>query len=262
MENIRIGITEQGDGGLDLSWQNRLGDVNGAVIITKNLNDRCIQALLRQHGYGHKLILHCGCTGWGGLAMEPNVPGYIWQINQLIRLAAAGFPKENIVLRIDPILPTPQGLTAVTNVLNKIQEMQAGNKFPEQIRIRISVMDMYRHVQERFKEKGWKPPYGTYFYAPKWMMDRLTNLLSKYPYTYETCAEKYLNAPIYEKVGCISHKDLSLLGLHTDNTDVNPQNRTGCLCLCAKTELLTRKQQCPHKCLYCYWRTSLIKQSL
>lgn len=30
--------------------------------------------------------------------------------------------------------------------------------------------------------------------------------------------------------------------------------RKGCLCPSNKYELLKNKKQCPHGCLYCYWR--------
>lgn len=33
----RIGITERGDAGLDLSWQHKMDTVDGAIVITKYL---------------------------------------------------------------------------------------------------------------------------------------------------------------------------------------------------------------------------------
>ena len=37
-------------------------------------------------------------------------------------------------------------------------------------------------------------------------------------------------------------------------TEINRQNRNGCLCLACKKEMLTQKHPCAHKCLYCYWK--------
>ena len=68
----KIGVTEAGDAGLDLSWVSKLFDVN--VIITKHLtpkNTALIKALLNNKD---KIILHCTCTGYGGTLMEKNVP--------------------------------------------------------------------------------------------------------------------------------------------------------------------------------------------
>lgn len=35
MPKYKIGITEAGDAGLDLSWANKLDTVDGAIVITK-----------------------------------------------------------------------------------------------------------------------------------------------------------------------------------------------------------------------------------
>lgn len=250
--NTYIGITEQGDGGLDLSWADKLSSVSGAIVITKNLNDRCIRKLLEHRD---NVILHCGCTGLGGTVYEPNVPTYGWQLNQLADLIHQGFDAEHVVLRIDPIIPTPYGLGRVRDVLNYVRLMQKGGQLPDDLRVRISVIDMYPHARERFTKAGVALPYGEKFYAPAYMMNELTHLLRQYPFRYETCAERFLTAEIYEKTGCVSKKDLEILGIETDQEfQTNMQNRSGCLCLSAKRELLTQKKQCPHKCLYCYWR--------
>lgn len=248
---ITIGITEQGDGGLDLSWTDRLNKVNGAVVITKNLNDNCIKKLIQ---HKNKIILHCGCTGMGGTLYEPNVPSPVTQMTQLANLIAQGFDPEHVVLRIDPIIPTPEGLNYTKNVLDLLQAYRLNNLLPK-LRIRISVIDMYPHARKRFEEAGLPLPYNNNFYASFAQLNSLTRLLAMYPYRYETCAEPFLNTNIYEHTGCISEKDLKVLGLTLDeNTSVNPQNRKGCLCLTVKRELLSNKRQCPHGCRYCYWR--------
>lgn len=247
---ITIGITEQGDGGLDLSWADKLNNISGAIIITKNLNPACKKQLLK---HKDKVILHCGCTGMGQSVYEPNVPHFRYQIFELMKLISKGFDPSHIVLRIDPILPTVQGLLCTKAVLDHVQGLQKTDKLPE-LRIRISVMDCYPHVRQRFTQADIPVPY-TQFYANKFQMRQVTNLLSQYPYVYETCAEKYLNSPIYKQTGCVSEQDLKILNITPDkNFYTNPQNRNGCLCLSCKRELLTKKQRCPHKCLYCYWR--------
>lgn len=249
---IKIGITEQGDGGLDLSWAEKMDTVDGAIIITKNLNDNVINKLLM---HKDKVIVHCGCTGMGGTAYEPNVPSFDWQLNQLAKLINLGFHANHAVLRIDPIIPTPEGIAYVKNVLDQFHTMQQNGTLPANIRIRISVIDMYPHVRERFTKASLPLPYGNQFYAPFNMMNHLTKTLRQYPYTYETCAERFLNDTIYEKTGCVSAKDAAQLTLDVaDVNDINMQNRSGCLCLSCKKELLSSKHPCPHKCAYCYWK--------
>lgn len=87
---MRIGITERGDAGIDLSWTGHLDSVNGAILITKNLTDGFCRAVLDNKDR-HPLIIHAGCTGWGGSALEPRVPRYHDQLGRLSKLIADGF---------------------------------------------------------------------------------------------------------------------------------------------------------------------------
>ena len=43
---MKIGITERGDAGLNFDWRDKLPSVDGAVLITKCLNDDFIEAVL------------------------------------------------------------------------------------------------------------------------------------------------------------------------------------------------------------------------
>lgn len=60
MAKYKIGITERGDAGLDLSWASKLDTVDGAVVITKCLSPACRDALLTNK---EKLILHATQIG-------------------------------------------------------------------------------------------------------------------------------------------------------------------------------------------------------
>lgn len=41
MPAYKIGITEAGDAGVDLSWVDKMGSVDGAVLITKCISPNC-----------------------------------------------------------------------------------------------------------------------------------------------------------------------------------------------------------------------------
>lgn len=252
---MRIGITERGDAGIDLSWTGRLDSVNGAILITKNLMDGFCRAVLDSKDH-HPLIIHAGCTGWGGSALEPRVPRYHDQLGRLSKLITDGFPAKRCVLRIDPIIPTPAGLDAVRHVLN----YAANDPNLAHLRVRISVLDEYKHVKERLTAKGYSPfyPNGAFQASPE-QFDAVRRMLeqthTESGFHFETCAEPALgDSDAIERCGCISAKDLDLMGLPAPDTGVNPQHRHGCLCLSCKHELLSNRKQCPHGCLYCYWR--------
>lgn len=235
----KIGVTEAGDAGLDLSWVSKLFDVN--VIITKHLtpkNTALIKALLNNKD---KIILHCTCTGYGGTKMEQNVPTPPEVHDGVQHLIRQGFPVEQIVLRTDPIIPTQKGINRVKRVWDLFQDTKIK-------RCRYSVIDMYPHTKQRILDVYGTVPFNT-FKAPKHMMDALKNEVENYgKYEFESCAE---NLP--KQVGCISKKDFDILNVPFKNPKGGFQ-RSGCLCAAGKTELLNNKKRCPSGCLYCYWK--------
>ncbi len=247
---MQIGVTERGDAGIDLSWVEKLETVDGVILITKKLTDGCIEKILENK---EKIILHLTCTGFGGSILEPNVPEYKKQIEQCKKLIEKGFSSYQIVLRIDPIIPTEKGLITAQTVLDYTLSLNLGIQ-----RVRISVIDMYPHVRERFVKKGVPLPYGESFSASTEQFRMVNNWVrdnkAKYKnVSFECCAENRLH--FAEQVGCVSNKDLGLLGLKRIDTDSIGFQRNGCLCLGCKTELLENKTPCKHQCLYCYWKT-------
>lgn len=249
---MRIGITERGDAGIDYSWYGNLVAVDGAVIITKKMSEKFNELMLKAI---KPCILHCTCTGWGGTWLEPNVPDYRTQIGFLEKLLDAGFPAERIVLRLDPVIPTEEGLERACAVLDYVQ----GTGLPV-ARVRFSVLDEYRHVKERLKTLGKEPfyPDGN-FQASISQKSNTVRALSTYPFTFESCAEDWAadgNGKFAAK-GCVSTDDIELMGLEPSvSFTENMQRRRGCHCLSCKTELLGKKKQCSNQCVYCYWRSN------
>lgn len=245
---MKIGITERGDPSLDFSWKEKIDDMDGVIFVTKNLTDKLIEETTP---YWDKIIFHITCTGYGGTVVEPNIPTFDKQLSQALKLVKMGFSKERAVIRIDPIIPTDRGLKTACKVL--LNAYNLGFR-----RFRISLLDCYPHVRERMKLVRIEPPYGDNGFSPTNNMfentDSVVRQLKaiKSDIIIESCAEGKLKET--EKVGCISHKDLALLGLSVENVDSVGYQRKGCLCCSAKTELLSEKKRCPYKCLYCYWK--------
>ena len=255
MTNFKFGITEYSDPSVNYSWVYSIQNVDAAILITKNLTEHFRNKVLELHRAGKPIIVHCTCTGWGGSILEPNIPSYSEQLNNLSRLILAGFPVERVVIRIDPIIPTDAGLAQVKQVL--AHAWRNGFK-PENTRVRFSIYDEYKHSALRLNQAGYSSFYNGSFYAPSGMMENAKKLLASLPYTFETCAEDQFSVlSNVEVTGCISKKDFNILGLDipSDVTE-NPQHRNGCHCLSCKTELIkvSRKQKCPYGCLYCFWK--------
>lgn len=240
----KIGVTERGDAATDLSWVAKLPTVDGCVVITKNpTHPKVHEALLEN---AHKCMLHATITGWGSSAIEPNVPTWDKSVLAVANLVSRGFPISHVVIRVDPIMPW--------NVTPSYNVVCSAYKFGFR-RFRFSVLDTYPHMTERFHTAGLGTPSDLGISKAEGIArvnDMIAKLRAQYPdITIECCAEPTLNA---EHCGCVSQKDLQILGLPCDNIDQVGYQRPACLCYSGKTELLTNKKRCPHQCLYCYWR--------
>lgn len=172
----------------------------------------------------------------------------------LEKLVLKGFPLTNIVLRVDPIIPTAEGIQRACMVL------EYAHSRLDIKRIRISILDEYRHVKNRLESMGHDTFYpGNSFYATKDMMNNVVSALTKLPYVYETCAEDLLasKSKQFKITGCVSELDLDIMGIEVpEGLLENMQNRRGCHCLSCKKELLSYKAQCPNRCVYCYWQNN------
>lgn len=247
-----VGITERGDAsncyienlqqnlfGIKevFKWEEKLGKVDFAILITKCVTDDFIEAVLR---HKNKVLLHATVTGYGGTIIEPNVFTKEKSHMQVKKLLSLGFPVQQIVLRVDPIIPSDKGIEKAKEVLELFSD--TGIK-----RVRYSFLDVYPHVAERFKAAGIKLPYET-FRAPDAMISKARAAIHEYDslYDFESCAEGDV-----DKVGCISEKDYKIMNIPFKIESTSHQ-RKGCSCV-NKKELLSECKRCSHQCLYCYW---------
>jgi hypothetical protein len=235
----KIGITERGDAALDLSWKKWVQeDKKPAVLITKDPRTLFLHLEGRDN-----VIVHCTITGNGGTVLEPNVRPYTSALTGL-HLIEGLLGIERVVLRIDPIIPYGKYLGRAASVAET-----AAIAYQKDLRTRISFMDNYNHVKERWANAALAPlPYD--FHAC--IIDRMNaelrirNALKPLPQP-EVCGE-----PGFKCTGCISKLDCEILGVEPSKG--TSQQRKACACLSLKHELLKSKGRCAHQCLYCYWK--------
>lgn len=231
----KIGITERGDAALHLGWQEWV-QTNGrpAVLITKNplLLDNFLSGM-------ENIIVHATITGMGRTIIEPGVIYSKEACKGVVRLVEK-FGVKRVILRCDPVIPTDQGILTAQGVIEPLRSL-----FPN-MRMKISFMDLYPHVKERFRDAGVlkRIPWGT-FDAPLELKKKAWERLGK-P---EICGEKDL--PV---TGCISETDCNILGVELDDSIGKSKQRACCACIGVKTELLDHPNRCKHGCLYCYWK--------
>jgi DNA repair photolyase len=234
---IKIGVTERGDAGLNFAWINKARDCNGVILITKHLSYNFIDEVARVNS-----IVHATITGLGGSIYEPNVPNLSVSKLYFDKLIEK-IGHERVILRIDPIIPTEDGIAKAINVYEQIH-VKGGKR----TRVRISFMDNYPHVKERFKRLGLNPlPYD--FHSP---LELRKKIASYFPDA-EICGE-----PGFQCIGCVSEKDLKVLNINAPPLRgydrIRSFQRPECKCLTYKTEILTKRGRCDHQCIYCYWK--------
>lgn len=231
-----IGITERGDAALDYPevFRAMISRVYaGAVLITKA--PHVLEKCLAENPPPIPYIVHCTITGWGGTIMEPNVAPLTKTIKAYHKLKAR--LGDRCVLRVDPIIPTDEGFTRACLA---IREAKGG-------RVRISFLDNYAHVKQRFAAAG-VPQLPYTMHAPVNARLAVLPILEEIsPGGLEVCGE-----PGIACTGCISQRDLDLMGLG-QGTGRKGQRKT-CECIAAKREILSVRGPCGHRCLYCYWR--------
>lgn len=241
-----IGITETSDPAFHLDIFNHLHE--GNIIITKSLTNKLLEKLIE---HKERCILHMTCTGMGGTKIEPFVPTVEKTRKQLIKLIEGGFPIKQIVLRIDPIVPTKKGVDTAKNVLTLFSDLHIP-------RVRISFLDMYNHVKTRFNDNNVPLPYDSFHASSKLRFEAYEELkflaLSLGYGKVVTCGE-----PGFDETPCLSQEDIDILGLQDKIIlEGKKEQRTTCSCPQNKKELIPYKERtehkCGHGCLYCYMK--------
>ena len=231
-----------------MSWRSKTDRVDGLILITKNITDRVFLKTVMK--YKHKVIVHASITTLGGSYIEKSVAPWeesIHVLNEFFKI----FPIDQLVLRVDPIIPTDK-------VLKKVEQLIERSLVK---RIRFSFIDNYKHIIKRGLVLPW-----TSFHPPIELVENTVNLMKDFEnkgYQIECCAENYpaIIPPYWSACGCVSTRDLDILKIEYDYKDNSllqtSKQRKSCNCLSIKTELINLKTdpvRCTNGCLYCYWR--------
>lgn len=209
----------------------RTGDA--LLAITKCINNEKLQQFLVD--MKKCTIVHATITGFGGSFVEPGVCSPPEAVEGIYNLIHMGFPASQIVLRVDPIIPTQRGIETAMKVIDMC---------PEPVRrIRFSFIDGYAGIKDTL-------PWKT-FHAPKEFQDMAVREILKHAgdRVVEACGEPQLSM----NQGCISNMDYDILGLPRPINVGFKGQRKGCMCIGTKTELLVKPDKCPNGCIYCYY---------
>jgi DNA repair photolyase len=217
----------------------------GLLLITKDIEN---STPIYEHALacGVPCVVHITVTGLSLTKIEPNTPAWEDVITgDIPRFLEKVGNKENVVIRIDPLVPDVTDWRFIEEILK-----HAGHYGIT--RCRTSIVDYYPFVREKFNKVGAKT-FGDDFIAPlpyrMEMLTRICRMAKKYEIEVESCAEN-IEIEELKKVGCADRKEWQALGL-----DAQPgmARRTTCFCNLNKFDLLNREKECPFNCLYCYW---------
>lgn len=255
-----IGINNGGDASSDLTIFDRLRPLFN-IIITRDLRNPEFQSLLLEHK--DIIILHYVVTGWGGTPMEPFTPSIQGSFQLLQNLISQGFPVEQVVLRIDPIIPNEAGLKALKLVLQLYSRTSIK-------RVRYK---MFLHSNELMQRQSWfqvctfvQNPYYSethnkvFFSASEFQRKAVYNILKDFEwvFTFESCDRLDVRQTSHA-TGCISMKDLRIIGIPDIDVLETLKDNRNCRCPINKRELMpNRTTQCALKCAHCIKKTLMI----
>lgn len=258
-----IGINREIDASADLTIFQRLKPIMN-VIITRDITNQLFVNELLKHK--HNIILHIIVSGYGSTPLEPYTPHPRTIFRAIQLLLAAGFPKEQIVLRIDPVIPNEQGCRGLELVLDIFAKLRIK-------RCRIRMLKMNKNILGRVQWTyitsfcNFSNPYynelenKVYAGPSKAHMSRIYQILKKYEsiYEFESCMRGFFkDFPGIPDLGCVSFKDFNVLGVKDADILKDFEKSDGCSCPVNAKELSNNRTQCRLKCVHCVHKTSNI----
>jgi hypothetical protein len=187
-------------------------------------------------------------SGWGGTWLEPGVIAPEAMVAHFNRLAEA-VGRERVRLRIDPGIPTAEGLRRALAVLG-------GVVVP--VRTITSIVQFYKGHDRLFSKLEIDRSRYTLksgravFPEPQlaaWWLRELLRVRPDFAGCISFCGMPY-QVDGAEHTGCVDDELLRAIGV-TDFKRVAPgRQRPGCRCVIAKRQALGGP--CTHGCLYCY----------
>ena len=216
---------------MSYEWINKLTEIN--IINTKVLNQEFCDIALQNK---NKIFLHVTISGMGKTPFEPNIPSVKTTFDYLKYLVNNGFPINQILIIINPILPNDNGLKALKLLLKVLTEYR-------ELRLRWvrtnlltykTVADLYdsKFKQDKKNLKYYKEFGGKYIISNNNILNRMSELKPVLPYLFKQDSfykEYYKLLDQYRSIinidagdmGTISVRELQPFGYNNIWTDEN-----------------------------------------
>jgi hypothetical protein len=196
----QIGVTEKADPTVNLKWIEWVKGGKPAILITKA--PKMLSYLINK---SDNIIVHCTITGLGGGKIEPYGVPFKESLKSYHELCNLLTP-QRVVIRIDPIVYWERDKTILKSIASEAEG-----------RVRISFVDLYPHVLNRFTSNHVELPPYTSFHMP---LDVRKDTWKELGYP-EVCGEPGLTPtiPCVSEIGVIK---MNLQFWHKPKSKINP----------------------------------------
>ena len=241
MSNSTVWMNECGDARFHLGKiESALLSEKKCIIYTKTLTKGLVRVLT---GHVASTTLHITISGWGGTWLETGVETAEKEVAALLKLLKI-YPAERITVRVDPVIPTIEGMAKAVQVLSAI---------PQNVRVISSIIQLYSNMHQLFDRLGINKAYytvksGNVLFPSQSYAQAVYNELNNY-HKVSVCGHPYILTGC-DHDGCVNADSMRLLGLTPVN--MTGKQRPGCKCQAIKRQLLKYSDTCGHNCLYCY----------
>lgn len=241
MANSVVWMNECGDARFHLGrFETALAEGKKCIIYTKTLTKGIVRVL---DSKVTSTNLHLTISGWGGTWLEPGVETAEKEIEALHKLLRI-YPTNRITVRVDPVIPTVEGMVRAAQVLSNI---------PQDVRVISSIIQLYSNMHQLFNrleidKNHYTIKSGNVMFPSSEFAQVVYDGLSSY-HTISVCGHPYILSGC-DHDGCVNADSMRSLGL----TPVNMagKQRPGCKCQAIKRQILKYSDTCSHGCLYCY----------
>lgn len=200
---------------LTYEWVQKLTDIN--IINTKKFTQEFCDIILQNK---HRIFLHVTLTGMGQTPFEPNISTVKSTFEYLKYLVNNGFPVNQILIIINPILSNDNGLKALKLLLRVLTEYK-------ELRLRWvrtnlllykTVSDLYdsKFKQDKKMLKYSKDFGGKYIISNNNILNRMVELKPILPYLFKQDSfyrEYYKLIDSYKTIINIDSGDMGLISV-------------------------------------------------
>lgn len=113
---------KSGDPTINFGWVSRLTDIN--IITTKNITEDFMKICIINK---KRIFLHVVINGMGGTQFEPNIDNVQTTFYNLAKLIESGFPQNQVLVIVKPIIQNMNGLKAIQlllKIFSKFKELR------------------------------------------------------------------------------------------------------------------------------------------